>query len=564
VLVVHDQGAETSDSVLPALTNVLGHFDCTVTTVASADYRAGQAKGCDALIYLGLYPSTKLPSALLSDLRGGDLAVCWLGRNLDQLDQSSGLERYGFRLSARQPDGTYREVRHHNQTLERGDMLPVGIAVTDSSICHVLATLVGAGPAFPYAVRSGQFWYFADIPLTNVSPNGSHLVLCDELHEILRQEHEPRRAALLCIEGVDAQTDPDKVQGLTRYLAQEQVPFTISVTPVVADESTGQPIPLSRGRTLVGILREAQRAGAAVIADGSRYGPAGSSEDEGLREAREADRSSAQAGTAQAARRAVSELLKCGLFPLAWATRQGHDGDALERAAVAEHWSTVWERRRVGESGPEGQALPFLVEPGDHRQRVLPDNLPPLGKRTEVERILEQVRVYNNAVADPWLTIAVSPDADPEAVRMLVFELRAMRYDFADLRRMANWVESDSLRIYSQGKRQPLAALIPKGWSAALLGPPLRLRSGQAPGKLRSFERPNRDGRDSAALEPGAILLVYPPNQRPAQIFAFEGGPVAAADRLVELVAGVAMAIGVLIAGAFVFTYVAHLFLRRA
>lgn len=147
---------------------------------------------------------------------------------------------------------------------------------------------------------------------------------------------------------------------------------------------------------------------------------------------------------------------------------------------------------------------------------------------------------------------------------MLVFELRAMRYDFADLRRMTNWVESDSLRIYSQAKRQPLAGLIPKGWSAALLGPPLRLRSGQAPGKLRSFERPNRDGRDKAALEPGAILLVYPPNQRPAQIFAFEGGPVAAADRLVKLVAGVAIAMGVLIAGAFVFTYVAHLFLRRA
>jgi hypothetical protein len=547
VLVVYDE-TEGTDRALTALAGVLAHFDCTIATLATAAYRGGEARDCDALIYLGLGSSAQLPEALLSDIQDSDRRVCWLGRNLDQLAARYGLQRYGMKLSPRQPDGTYREVRYHSQILERGDAPPVGVTVVEPAVCRVVATVSGDGPVFPYTLRSGRFWYFADVPVMNVSPNGSHLVLCEELHDILGQRHAARRRALLCLDGVDVHTDPDRVQKLSRFLAHERVPFAISVTPVLVEKRGNETVPLSHSRTLVGMLREAQRAGATVIADGSRETRAEALPDEALW----------QSGGPDAVvrpQRAVAELLRCGLFPLAWATRQTPSATG-QRSALTRQWSTIWERRPMGEDGPEGQAVPFLAEPSDHRPRVLPDNLLPLRERAGVEGILEQARVYTNALRDPWLVVSVSPEVSPEAVKMLVFELRAMRYDFADLRRMANSVRGDSLRICSAEGPVSLTALIPQDWAAMVLGLP--------PAKVRAFDRPSRDGRERTELEPGEILVAYPANRKPAQIFAFEGGPVAAADRLVELLAAVAMAVGVLIAAAFVFTYVVHLVLRRA
>lgn len=88
-------------------------------------------------------------------------------------------------------------------------------------------------------------------------------------------------------------------------------------------------------------------------------------------------------------------------------------------------------------------------------------------------------------------------------------------------------------------------------------------RRGGAGVQVTDFDKPGRDGREKAMLQPGALLITYPAGMRPGMVFAFEGGPEAASHRVVSAVAAAAMVVGVFLAGALALIYLAQIFLRR-
>ena len=604
VLIVHDPPLPVTPSVLsmvPALVNLLGHFDCRIEVVESEAYESGQVDQYDATIYVGLHTGARLPEALLRDIHETAKPVCWLGENLDQLAARFPLSEYGFEMTSADLVEEYDRVLYRGQVLSRPASLPGegplrALKVTDPKICQVLAEVEqpadsaasverGAIPeraALPYALRSGHFWYFADPP-TNVSaPGGSYLALCDQLHPFLGVRHPLARTALVCIKGVHARTSPDRVRELSNLLRSEKVPFAISVTPVYRDPGRDLEVPLSSERRLVGILREAQHAGAAVIADGFTHQTFGRTGEDA--EWWDVQRDLPVAGrtgmaTARRIEDSVAELVKCGLFPVAWSTPEGRATPA-DYTQIAEVFSTAWERRLPAQSAREPQVFPFVILQDSYGQRLLPDNLPPLGKDGDVEPILEQIHLQS-LVPDPWVTVAISPEAPVDAVRMMLAELRGMDYRLADLRRATNWVRLENLGIYTEETPRRLSELLPtqggsggrppeagkprRRWDGFMLDPASgQGRRGAAGVQVTSFESPGRDGREKAMLKPGALLVTYPADMRPRSVFAFEGGPEAASHRLVSAVAAAAMVVGVFLAGAFALVYLMQIFWRRA
>ncbi len=602
VLIVHDPPFSASPralSVVPALVNLLGHFDCQIEVVESEAYEAGQVDQCDATIYVGMQTGVRLPEALVTDLHETGKPVCWLGGNLEQLASRFPLGGYGFELTSAELAEEYDRVLYRGQVLSRPASLPglgplTAVKVTDPKICQVLAEVEqarGSGPpgsggataeraALPYALRSGHFWYFADPP-TNVSaPDGSYLALCDQLHPFLGVRHPLARTALLCIKGVHARTSPDRVRELSNLLRSEKVPFAISVTPVYSDPTRDLEVPLSEERRLVGILREAQHAGAAVIADGYTHQTFGRTGEDA--EWWDMQRDLPVAGrtgiaTAQRIGDSVAELVKCGLFPVAWSTPEGRATPA-DYTQIAELFSTAWERRLPSQSAREPQIFPFVIVKDNYGQRLLPDNLPSLGKDGDVEPILEQIHLQS-VVPDPWVTVTISPEAPVEAVRMILAELKGMDYRLADLRHITNWVRLENLGIYTEDSPRRLSELLATqgggraqaeggkpgpGWNAFMLDSASEKgRRGGAGVQVTDFDKPGRDGREKAMLQPGALLITYPAGMRPGMVFAFEGGPEAASHRVVSAVAAAAMVVGVFLAGALALIYLAQIFLRR-
>jgi len=560
VLVVHDEfpEAELGDQwVVSSLLSLLGHFDCATTVIPAEEYSAGEIDRHDAVIYLGLWQGAELSSELLTDIYDTDRTVCWVGHNLDQLAERFSLGRYGFRLEAGEPATEYDHVFYRGQLLARGAGPLTRITVTDAEVCEVLATAEGAGRRAPHAVRSGRFWYFADLPLLQSSEIGHYLVLCDQLHEVLIQPHQERRTAFICITGVNAESDPQALRSLIRYLQGESLPFAISVTPVFRDPADGVEIRLSSREVLVGVLRGAPRGGAAVIADGFTHQRVGISGQDAefwdfRRNRPPADRSADD--TRVRLERSIEELLLCGLFPVAWSTPDGR-ASPEDYDEIARSYSTVWERRLPGVLAHDPQMFPFLIERDRHGQRILPENLTVVGRDgAEVESALEQTRNLS-AVTDPWISAAIAPDARVEAVKLLVAGLGEMECEFGDLRRMDNWTKAENIEIHSSSAPRSVEEAIPEGWDATLMGPGRH--------ELERFERAGRDRRDRSFIRPGAILIAYPHGLRPEQVFALEGGPQDAAHRAVGRIAYLAVIFSVIMCLVLIVIYLVQVSLQR-
>ena len=560
VLVVYSvdpsAGAD-SNWALPSFLNLLGHFDCEVSTLAAGDYRGDEIESQDVFVYLGLGAGIDLPEALVADVYDTDKTVCWLGSDLEQLAARFSLGRYGFRLHPPNPEARYTRVLYQAHTLRRRAGPLAALEVVQPNVCQVLARAVRREDETPYAVRSGSFWYLPEMPLLEVDEEGTYLLLCDQLHEILGQPHPQVRTALLCITGVTSESDPFALEALTRYLRSQQLPFAISVVPVFRDPANGTDLPLSARRAVVGVLRGAQEAGAAIIAHGLTHQRSGRSGYEAEFWDVPRDRpldSWLPADTRRAVQASVNELVHCGLFPLAWATPAGRASERDYRE-IARCFSTAWERRLASDGAPVPQVFPFLIGGDSYGQRLIPDNLPVLrGEGIEVETVLEQARAQQ-VVPDSWITAPISPGAPVESARLLVAGLREMGCQFADLRQASGWTKVDSLEIHSDDAGRPVGDLVRPGWEATIIGP--------APGEEQVLEGPTSSEWNSLALPPGAILLSYPAGRRPQGIFALTGGPREAAHRMVAGIARVVVVFAVAAALLFVVLYLVQTLIQR-
>src|SRR5262249_5279664 len=173
------------------LAALCGHFCCDVEVRSIDGYAAGDGKTVDALFYLGVNDSTAPPSALLDDLADSRIPVLWLGANLQHLlarGPERGLSCLGFRSNP-----SYDSVSYQGKLLLPTEPILNLLRVNDPAKVQVLAEAIsGDGPALPYAVRSGQLWYFADDPLSYAVEGGVYAVLADVLHDVLGEDHAPK------------------------------------------------------------------------------------------------------------------------------------------------------------------------------------------------------------------------------------------------------------------------------------------------------------------------------------------------------------------------------------
>lgn len=497
VLVVHSVEAE-ADWIVPSFMNLLGHFDCQITTLPAAQYQSGQLASYAAAYYLGAREE-KLPRALLADLYDAEIPVCWVGANLDQLAGQFSLGRYGFRLG-RAPVAM-KEVSYQGRRFPTASPYLPEVTVTRPEACTAIAM---AGET-PYAVRSGRFWYFPEMALDGLGELSSWLVLADQLHEMLAEEHPPRRTAFLCLSEINPLTEARAVRRMTDILEKERVPFALAITSVLRDPAREREVRLLDRGDLVAVLRRAQDKGAALIALGLTHQCAGrtGSEAEFWDEARNApllERSSED--THRRLDLAITELSACGLYPVAWTTPRGLASPA-DYAEMAQNFSTAWERRLPGIQAPAPQLFPFLIQRDSNGQRLLPDSGLRLGRKEGSAACLEAARQLE-AVRDPWVSFAISPEASEAEVKRLVSTLQQAGWEFADLRKMDNWVKSTPLQIFTRAQEARLGEVIPVGWNATLFLP--------GEGRDRRYEHAAARGQaQGATVPPGAVVVTYPP-----------------------------------------------------
>ena len=256
--------------------NLVSHFGRWEARPASA-YRTGDVARYDALVYIGSTYGEHLPRPLLDDVLATDRPVLWINDNILQLVQRARTfdVRYGWEPSSfdRAP---VADVRYKGRSLSRWARQSGGImrcALRPGSQARVLATAVRAdGSTLPWAVRSRNLVYVAEIPFGYTSETDRVLAFADILFELLAPGTPERHRALIRLEDVNPRSDPDELRAAADYLHAKDIPFGFGVSPYYRDPQGREDPPyelrLTEAPELVSALRYLERRGGVLVGHG--------------------------------------------------------------------------------------------------------------------------------------------------------------------------------------------------------------------------------------------------------------------------------------------------------
>jgi uncharacterized protein YdaL len=412
------------------LRNLLGHFDAQVSLTPVSQYTAGAINGYDATFYLGASYDYQLPAAFLADAATTASTLVWFRYNLWQLAANAsynftatrgfgftGLRGMNEVPSANNPSpGFFDTIRYKNKDFVKYYAWDSAKGVINADPDVGMTTIVDpakassvvsmsdpkTGETAPYVVRSGKFWYVADVPLSFIGPRDRYLVLADLMHDMLGIDHAESHKAMIRLEDVNAWTTVSSMKTLTDYLYGKKIPFSIATIPHFTDAlglyNNGVPltIPLSQATNLKRELNYALPRGGEVVMHGytHQYGSlrnpyTGVSGDDYemwniVANSPVAEDSPAWAlGRLQAG---LGELQDNGYTPVAWEMPH-YQGSASAYRVTPQLFPTTYQRvvyytadkpnftAAVAHDVALGQFFPYVIGTDYYGQRVVPENL---------------------------------------------------------------------------------------------------------------------------------------------------------------------------------------------
>jgi len=434
-LIVYDGPPNTEFSRLGMaygimLKNLIGHFDSNAELLPVHNYTAGKMQNYAAIFYLGAYYDNPLPAAFLNDVSITDKTVVWFKYNLWQLAWNPAYgfpAKFGFDFaslrgmnavpSAANPAPGFFDtisykgkpfVKYYTFNGATGTINAdpdIGVAtVLDPTKATTLVPVSNpkTGETAPYVLRSGNFWYVADMPFSFIGPRDRYLVLSDLLHDMLGVNHAESHKALVRLEDVGAMVSVSAMRRLTDYLYSKRIPFSIAMIPRYVDArgkyngNIPQTVPLSQATNLKTSVNYALPRGAQIVMHGYTHQYSnllnphtGVSGDDYEFWNIVANSPVAEDSTDWALGRlnaGLTELRNNGYTPVAWETPHYH-ASALASKAMSMLFSNTYQRvvyftadqpnfnASVNKDFGVGQIFPYVINKDYYGQRIIPENL---------------------------------------------------------------------------------------------------------------------------------------------------------------------------------------------
>ena len=273
-----------ADSYIHALflQNLLTHFNLRSSLVPLDEYKRGQLEDYRAGFLIVSSINTKIPPALLADIRATDHPFAWLGGHIDQLLVTPEARRhYGFSFVEYRKDLDYRSVLYKQTSLIKPEPDLSIVSIQDPKTAEVMATAINEKKvSSPYVVKSGNFWFFADKPLSYMGEGTRYLVLADLLHDILGINHASDMRAMVRIEDVSIDDDPDDLVRIAHWLSDRHIPFQMAIIPIFRDPAHSLEIRLGDRKSTVDAIHDMIALGGTPIMHGITHQVHGLSGDE--------------------------------------------------------------------------------------------------------------------------------------------------------------------------------------------------------------------------------------------------------------------------------------------
>lgn len=299
-LVLYDNtGAAADANAMYAIAtgNLLTHFGKTELKPV-ADYTDAMVENYDAAVYIGADHRVPLPQAFLDDVRSTDKPVMWLGRNIEALagpddaQNAQFRDKYGWdpRAATTVDSSTVTSVEYKGEKVHRETQGAPEIVVpftgTNDKV-EVLATSQctkrgkptsctpdGSSQA-PWAIRSANLTYLAEVPLDYIDANDVYLIYTDLFYDLVGSDAPAVKQAAVRLEDVGPESDPKDLRRVADYLASENVPFQVAVIPIQIgqnkDGSDWYGLSLTDRPEVVDALKYMQGKGGTLIQHGTTH-----------------------------------------------------------------------------------------------------------------------------------------------------------------------------------------------------------------------------------------------------------------------------------------------------
>jgi len=463
VLLVYDGKPDpSSEGYLSAhyIANLLGHFEAQWELRPLDQYRRGDANRYDAVFFASTTTRPHFPAGFLDDAAGTRSTFVWLGRHIGELLAGSRAEQFGFSYIDYRDDEEFKTVLYRNIRLPKGDPDLNLVAVLDQARVRVHAIAQNPdGVVYPYVLQHGSFWYFADSPFSYAYEGDRYLVFCDLLHDILRQPHAASRRAMVRIEDVSVDQDPQDLRAIADYLYSQGIPFQVALIPIFRDPQRGLEVHLSDRRPFVEAVRYMVSRGGSVVMHGVTHQYRGVSADDfefwndligkpvpndGQRDALE-----------RKLELAFRECFRNGIYPIAWETP--HNAASGNTYNFLKDYFTVFHERVLAAPAlVSEQYFPYPVR-DSYGRFVVPENMGYLKEGEEkTDALVDHARVML-AVRDGIAAFYFHPFLKLDHLKQIVGGLRGLGYEFASLRDFAPQVRFRHWQVAVAGESGQVA-----------------------------------------------------------------------------------------------------------
>lgn len=442
------------------LAQLLGHFSLSITVQGVADYRSGELQNFDVIFFIGFGRHYDPPDKFLKDVYHSDKTICWLNTGIQYFDKTFDLgKRYGFKFVSFDTATNFNVVKVKDWRFPKGDVNTNIITVTNGALCQVIATTVNARKQeVPYLVRSGNFWYFSDSPLSMVTENDRYIFFADILHEIVGEQHAESHTALIRIEDVDPFEDPARLRDIADLLFEEGIPFSVSLIPFFVDPANNIRVSLSDKPDFVDAIHYMVERGATIVLHGGTHQYKGQTATDfefwdGT--TNRPIRNDSKEYVEKKLQMGIEECMRNGIYPLIWETPH-YTASSLDYSVISKFFSSCMEQRLAIDNFDYSQSFPFIIYHDLYGQRIYPENLGyvPLDedKSKELESVdhLLQAAQQNLYLRDGYASAFFHSFVGLEALRKLVDGIRSLGYTYKDLKQDANTVRLFDKAIVSR------------------------------------------------------------------------------------------------------------------
>ncbi len=444
------------------LFQLLGHFDLQKKVVAANDYKSGECNGYDYVFFDGFTSNCQPPDRFLDDAYNFKGTLVWLNTGIIALNARHNLqEKYGFVPVAYDSTRGFDAVVPTDKDFRftKGDDYLTIMNITDRSEVHVLANAYAPQHVVsPYAIQTANLYLFGDSPFSYIGPTDRYIFFAEKLHEILNQEHPEFHSAMIRIEDVDPTEDPNSIRKITDLLYGEHIPFLIAVVPFYVDPANNVRISLSDKPDMVDALRYAEEHGATIVMHGVTHQYHGVTDndyefwDSALNKPIANDNA---AYVEQKLETGVEELMRNGVYPLAWETPH-YGASEIDYAAIAKVFSTAVEERIVMDDLDYSQDFPYVIQKDMYGEKIIPENVGyvPLGTPEEEEKAVRDIIAAAKAnlyVRDGYATAFFHPFMPIHLLKEIVDGISDLGYTFVSLRDSSNIVRLPD-RVIISGK----------------------------------------------------------------------------------------------------------------